>query len=87
MSKRTQEEIAAEVAALKALKPVGLFARKTAATIQVQIDAVSGNIDQTSDEFHGELTEEQQMAAMDAINWANGDEEKKPSEDWGGLVA
>ena len=34
--KRTQAEVAAEIAALKALKPVGPFARKTAATIVVQ---------------------------------------------------
>lgn len=85
--KRTKTEIAAEIAALKALKPVGVWARKTAATIQVQLDALEGNIDETADEFYVELTDEQQMAAIDAINWMNGDAEEKPSEGWGALCA
>lgn len=85
MPKRTKEEIAAEVAALKALKPFGLFARKTAAAIQVQIEAVEEGIDDTADEFN-DLTDEQQDAARECENWRNGDTDEKPSESWGGLV-
>lgn len=86
MPKKTPQEIAAEIAALKALKPVGQFKRKTAETIALQIEALEGKIDETSDEFNVELTDEQQMSAMDAINWVNGDADAKPSGDWGALV-
>ena len=83
--KPTKDQIAAEIAALKKLKPIGPFARKTAETIQVQIDALSGEVDETADEWN-DLTEEHQMNAMDCINWLNGDTETQPSKDWGGLV-
>ena len=86
MSKRTENEIAAEVAVLQALNPVGLFARKTAESIQIQIDALQGRIDETSAEFAVELSEENQMVAMDAINWRDGMSKVQPSKDWGRLI-
>lgn len=84
--KRPHEEILAEIKALKALKPVGQFARKTTETISVIIDALEDRIDTTSDEFD-ELPDEQQMAALDAINWLHGHTNDRPSEGWGKLVA
>ncbi len=84
MKKRTKEEVAAEIAALEKLKPVGPFARKTAETISIQIDALKCGVDDTAEEWD-ELTDEQQMAARDAENWANGDEIPAPSKDWGAL--
>ena len=87
MKKPTPDKIAAEIAALKKLKPIGPFARKTAATIQIQIDALEDNIDPTADEFTGELTEEQQSDALDALNWKDGVSKDKPSEGWGELVS
>jgi len=85
MSKRTAKEIAAEIRALKRLVPVGVFAAKTRATIQIEIDALESGIDFTADEFF-ELPDEQQMAAQDAENWKNGDHDDAPSEGWGTLV-
>ena len=86
MSPRTPNEIADEIIALRALNPVGKFARKTAASIQIAINALSGHIDETADEFTVELSDEQQMTAMDAINWKKGDFKDRPSEEWGELV-
>lgn len=84
--KPTEQEVVAELDALRELNPVGQFARKTAASIQIAIDALLGNVDETSDEFNSELTDDQQQAALDAINWKNGDSDTKPSEGWGNLV-
>lgn len=88
MKKQTKDQIAAEIVALKKLKPIGLFARKTAATIEVQLDVLhnSGVVDDSCDEWN-DLTDEQQSAAYDVQNWVNGDSDAKPSEDWGGLCA
>ncbi len=84
--KATKEQIAAEIAALEALKPIGRFAAKTAGTIEIQIDALKNGVDETSAEWE-EQGEEMQMAAMDAFNWREGYAKEKPSEGWGGLVA
>ena len=86
MKKPTKDQTAAEIAALKKLVPVGLFARKTAASIEIAIEALNDEVDETSDEFNVELTDEQREMAMDAINWKNGVTSHKPSEGWGGLV-
>lgn len=86
MSKPTKDQIAAEIAALKALKPVGLFARKTAAAIELIIEELEHGIDQTSDEWH-ELTDEQQDHVLQAMAWKDGHNTDRPSEGWGGLVA
>lgn len=86
MSKRTPRQVADEIAALRALVPVGRWKTKTARSIQIAIDALKDGIDETSDEFSVELTEEEQMTALDAINWKNGDSDDKPSEGWGDLA-
>jgi hypothetical protein len=78
-------EIEAEIAALQGLKPIGPFARKTAATIAVQIDALNGAIDETAPEFE-ELPHADQTAAIDAMNWKSGLASAKPSAGWGDLV-
>ena len=83
--KRTPEEIKAEVGALRALVPVGPFARKTRRTIDLQIEALEQGMDDTADEWN-ELGDELQMAAMDALNWKSGDSSEHPSQGWGGLV-
>lgn len=85
MKKPTKEEIAAEIAALKNLKPTGKFARKTAETIRVQIEELEHDFDDTADEFE-ELSEEDQMAVTDARNWKFGDGADRPSETFAGLV-
>jgi DNA-directed RNA polymerase specialized sigma54-like protein len=86
MKKPTKDQIAAEIAALKKLKPVGPFARKTAELIAVALDALNGQVDETAEEFE-ELTEYQRDVYYTARNWLNGEAWQKPSEDWDGLCA
>ncbi len=87
MSKKpTDKEVAKEIAALKALKPTGRWADKTANSIRIMVDALNGCIDETSDEFTSEMSEEDQMTALDAINWKEGNTQDKPSKGWGGLA-
>lgn len=86
MKKPTKDQIAAEIAALKKLKPVGPFARKTAETISVALDTLAGEVDETAEEFN-DLTEDQRDVYYTARNWLNGEDSHKPSEDWDGLCA
>lgn len=86
MPKPTPEQIAAEVCALRALKPCGPWARKTAESIALQIDTLEGNVDHTADEFVCELTETQQQQVLDVCAWMDGDVSERPSEGWGLLV-
>lgn len=86
MTPRTPEEIAAEISALRALKPCGPWARRTAESIALQIDMLEGNIDTTADEFVCELTEEQQLLVCDVQTWMDGGNDEKPSEGWETLV-
>ena len=84
--KRPKEEIQSEIKALRALKPEGHAAHKTAKIIASQIDALENGVDDTCDEWE-QLSEEEQMAIRDAQEWAGGDTETKPSEGFGGLVS
>jgi len=86
MPKKTEHEIATEVAALRKLKPRGLWRAKTERSIEIQIEALQGEIDETSDEFAIELNEEQQDIATQAINWRDGIGNDQPSTGWGELV-
>lgn len=85
MKPKTNEEIAAEVAALRALKPVGKFSVLTAAAIAVAIEALTEGIDTTADEWH-DLSGDAQAMAVEALGWKEGLIKKKPSEGFGGLV-
>lgn len=85
MTKRTKSEIEAEIAALKSAKPVGPFARKTRATIAVEIEVLEGKIDFSAPEF-GEMEDTHQMAANDALAWMEGGTSEKPSTTWGDLI-
>ena len=84
--KRTKAEIAAEIAALKNLKPVGPFARKTQRTIAATVEALEDGIDETAEEWN-ELSYDAQSAALDAMRWRDGGTDEKPSEGFTGLVA
>jgi len=86
MPKKTEHEIATEVAALRKLKPRGLWRAKTERSIEIQIEALLGQIDDTADEFAIELNEEQQDIAIQAINWRDGTGNDQPSTGWGELV-
>lgn len=86
MTKRTPEEIAAEISALRALKPCGPWATRTAESIALQVDTLEGNVDTTADEFVCELTEAQQLLVLDVQTWMEGGNDEKPSEGWSTLV-
>lgn len=85
MARRTKEEVEKEIAALRALKPIGGFKEKTRDSLAVAIDALSGEIDTTSDEFE-ELDDEVKDIAQSAIAWKDGHSEEKPSSGWDGLA-
>ncbi len=82
---RTQIEITSEIESLKALKPTGRFAEKTAASIALQIEELEYGVDQTADEWE-ELDEERQSVVNDTIGWKEGRNDCPPSEEWRGLV-
>jgi DNA-directed RNA polymerase specialized sigma54-like protein len=82
---RTKQEIENEIAALKALKPVGRFAAKTAESIELQIEELEYGVDQTAGEWE-ELTGEQQSVVNDTIEWKEGHSKNAPSKEWDGLV-
>ena len=81
---RTKQEIETEIKALKGLKPVGEFRRKTAATIASAVEELEYGVDQTAEEWR-DLTDEQQDSVKVAAAWRSG-EKTKPSEGWDGLV-
>jgi DNA-directed RNA polymerase specialized sigma54-like protein len=83
---RTQQEIKTEIEALKALKPTGRFANKTAESIALQIEELEYGVDQTADEWE-ELTYEQQSVVNDTIKWKEGHTKNPPSKEWHGLIS
>ncbi len=83
---RTKQEIQTEIAALKALKPVGRFADKTTEGIALQIEELEHGIDQTACEWE-DLSDEQQGVVNDTIEWKESRSDSPPSKEWGGLVA
>lgn len=85
MNKPTPEQIAAEIAALQALKPSGPFARKTQGMIDDVIDALRNGIDTTAEEWD-EMDREVQMLMLDADGWKHGQRSERPSAGWEGLV-
>jgi len=82
---RTPQEIATEIAALKALKPVGPFKDKTAGGIAAALEELVNGVDDTADEFE-EMEENEQKFVWAARDWKDGDSSEKPSEGWGQLV-
>lgn len=83
---RSTEEIKAEVATLKALRPVGRLAYATARKIRACIHELQEGIDMTAPEFTDETDEDIKSVIIDAHNWKMGHMELKPSEGWGKLV-
>jgi hypothetical protein len=83
---RTNKEIKTEIAALKALKPIGPFKAKTAQSIELAIDELEFGYDDTADEWN-ELTDEQQNIINSTRRWKEGGSDEKTSEGCGSLVA
>jgi DNA-directed RNA polymerase specialized sigma54-like protein len=82
---RTQQEIKDEITALKALKPIGVSARKTAKDIAVAIYELEEKYDEESDEWLA-LTDEQLDIVSLIREWQAGFTDEKISEGWRGLV-
>ena len=87
MTMRTQQEIETEIAALKALKPVGPFKDRTAGSITAALEELINGVDDTADEFEEMPENEQDMVwAARKWKWNEGKSDEKPSEGWGRLV-
>lgn len=84
--RRQKLEIESEIKALKALKPVGPFQKKTARSIEFAIEELQHGFDDTAGEWD-ELTDEQRDIVLAARQWKQGDSSEKISEGWDGLVA
>ena len=83
---KTKEEIKREIAALKALKPIGRFEEKTRESIELQIEELEFPFDETTEEW-GDLSDEQRSCVMDTRDWKDGHNDHAPSKEWAGLVA
>lgn len=85
MTRPTKDQIKEEIAALKALQPIGRFAEKTKGTIDLVVDELEHGIDQTSEEWT-ELSDEHRDAVLQAEAWKRGLNGTLPSTGWEGLV-
>ncbi len=83
---RTKQEIETEVAALKALKPVGNFKEATAVKIELAIEELEHGYDDTAEEWN-DLNDSEQDIVNTTRLWKEGDSDDKPSEGWGALVS
>lgn len=81
---KTKTQIQQEIAELKALKPVGPFAAKTARSIKLAVEELEFGVDQTAAEWD-ELTDEQRDIVSQTAAWREGFADR-PSTDWGSLV-
>lgn len=94
MARKTQTEIAAEVAALTEMGPkvrhFTIFGDDNHAAIQAQIDVLVGNVDEGEFEDkveEGEWTEHERDNAQQAQDWMDGySDGPAPSSDWAELV-
>jgi len=82
---RSERQIKAEIAALKALRPTPTWAAKTKASITLAIEELEYGVDHTADEWN-DLTAEQQELVMVARNWKYDNKKERPSKGWGILV-
>ena len=83
---RTKQEIETEIAALKALTPVGKFKENTERKIELAIEELEYGYDDTAEEWN-ELNDSEQDIVNTTRLWKEGDSDDKPSEGWGALVS
>lgn len=87
MPKPTPTQIAAEIAALEALTPSpGPYQQKQRDYIELEIQTLKGEIDETAAEFN-EMGDEEMDVYLNAKGWIDGQVKQKPSESWAGLVS
>jgi hypothetical protein len=94
--RKTKEQIEAEIAALKELKPKirarSIFGDDHHAAIDAQLDVLEKRLSENAvfDQFgtDEDLDRSQSVfdAAMDARNWMDGQDVETPSVSWKGLV-
>lgn len=83
---RDRCEIAGEIAALRALTPIGCHAHRTSTSIALAIEELEYGVDDTAGEW-AEMTDSQRDIVMSARAWKNGWSKDRPSTGWGRLVA
>ncbi len=85
--KPTPEEVAIEIKTLEALTPSpGPYQQKQRDYIELEIQTLKGQIDETAEEFR-EMGDEEQDVYANARAWLDGQSRQKPSESWAGLVS
>lgn len=82
---RTKNEIKKEIAALKALKPVGLWKGRTEKSIELAILELEHGYDDTAEEYN-ELTDTERDIIQTARAWKESLSDDRPSQGWGSLV-
>lgn len=85
MSKKTEEEIAAEIARLEEAKQFApkrtMFGDDNHEKIDRQIEYLRGDIDIDAPEWD-DFSQPEQSAIMEAQAWADGQSDEVPSEGW-----
>lgn len=92
MAQRTKEEIDAEVAKLREMKPKvrsrTAFGDSNWEAIDAQIEVLEGRRDETWiwDEFPDGIEDNRFDAAQDALRWREGQSDEPPSKGWDPLT-
>jgi hypothetical protein len=86
MKDKSAEEIQNEIKALEACKDYAprrtMFGDDNHRKIDLQIDALKGEIDTTTEEFNDYYNFDEQSTITEAIDWMNGQIEEAPSKGW-----
>jgi hypothetical protein len=86
MSDKSAQEIQDEIKALEACKAYAphfsMFGDDNHRNIDLEIEALKGEIDTTTDEFLEDYTDDQRSSIENAIEWLEGREDEAPSSGW-----
>lgn len=82
---RSKQEIAAEIEAVKLLKPVGPHARSTQKKLELVLEELTYGVDDSAEEWN-ELRDTDQDLVNTTRLWKEGDSDDRPSQGWGPLV-
>lgn len=86
MSDKSAVEISNEIAALEGCKAYAphfsMFGDDNWKKLDLQVEALKGDIDTTTDEFEEDFTDDEKSAITDAIEWLEGREDEAPSSGW-----
>jgi len=84
--KRTEKEIQAEIEALKGCKAYAphysFFGSDNHHNLDVQIEFLLGEIDESSEEFTEDFDEDEQSSILEAARWRDGDSSESASSGW-----